>query len=188
MSMIELHHKKCRRYNVPGHAHELTFSCYKQRPFLRSERACRYLAEAIIRAKKQHAFDLWAYVFMPEHVHLLIRPTSEDYSVSSMLQSIKQSVPRRILLYLRKNNPEGLRCLATNQKHRPYRFWQDGGGYDRNIISREAVLAAIKYIHENPVRRGLVSEAEDWTWSSAGNWNGTANGMIPVDIDSLHLL
>jgi putative transposase len=48
-----------------------------------------------------------------------------------------------------------------------HRFWQPGGGYDRNIRSTPALRAVIDCIHANPVRRGLVARAEDWEWSSA---------------------
>ena len=47
-----------------------------------------------------------------------------------------------------------------------FRFWQEGPGYDRNLESESAVLAAIDYIHLNPVRRGLCQRAIDWKWSS----------------------
>jgi putative transposase len=52
------------------------------------------------------------------------------------------------------------------------RFWQPGGGYDRNITSIEALRAMIDYIHANPVRRGLVARPEDWEWSSARWYRG----------------
>jgi putative transposase len=59
------------------------------------------------------------------------------------------------------------------------RFWQRGGGYDRNITSTEALPAVIEYIHANPVRRGLVARAEDWEWSSA-RWYA---GLRPVKLE-----
>lgn len=51
-----------------------------------------------------------------------------------------------------------------------FRFWQEGGGYDRNLWTEAAVLAVIEYIHLNPVRRGLCDQAIQWTWSSAGHY------------------
>ena len=66
--------------NAPGHAHELTFSCYQRYPFLKAERTCLWLVDAIQAARVKHNFDLWAYVFMPEHVHLIVRPREPDYS------------------------------------------------------------------------------------------------------------
>ena len=57
--------KQCRRYNVAGQAHELTFSCYHNEAFLTAERVCTYLVNSIISSREKHQFDLWAYVFMP---------------------------------------------------------------------------------------------------------------------------
>jgi len=47
-----------------------------------------------------------------------------------------------------------------------YRFWQRGGGYDTNLWTRKIIAGKIGYIHENPVKRGLVARVEDWKWSS----------------------
>ncbi len=77
--------KKCKRYNNPGHAHELTFSCYRNQKFLLSERVCKWLIESIEKAREKNKFSLWAYVFMPDHVHLLIQPTIEQYNISNIL-------------------------------------------------------------------------------------------------------
>jgi len=184
METGEPHHKQCRRYNFAGNAHELTFRCFLGRPFLSKDRTRGYLLEAIATAKHKHAFDLWAYVFMPEHVHLLIYPRETTYSIAAILQAIKQPVARRALIYLREHNPEGLAWLATGQKGMPYRFWQAGGGYDRNMTSVEAVVNAAKYIHENPVRRGLVASAGDWAYSSARAWKTGESGLLPIDFDS----
>jgi putative transposase len=104
------------------------------------------LAEAIENSSKKYNFELWAYVFMPEHVHLLIFPTEDNYSISKILQSVKLSVSRKMINYLRKNQPQSLSFLATDRKDKQYMFWQDGGGYDRNIYSKDAVENSINYI------------------------------------------
>ena len=52
-----------------------------------------------------HDFDLWAYVLMPEHVHLLIYPKADDYSISAILTDIKQPVTRKALKYIRTHSP-----------------------------------------------------------------------------------
>lgn len=59
------------------------------------------------------------------------------------------------------------------------RFWQPGGGYDRNVVEVATVHQMIEYLHANPIRRGLVEHAEDWEWSSA-RWYA---GIRPVRID-----
>ncbi|HUS48268.1 MAG TPA: transposase [Phycisphaerae bacterium] len=181
MQSVSGYRKLCKRYNKPWDAHELTFSCYQRRAFLSRDRTRQFLADAIVRARELHSFDLWAYVVMPEHVHLLIWPRNEAYSVSAILKAIKQSVSRRAIGWLRVNDPSGLANLATGQKHAPYRFWQDGGGYDRNLRSAKALLRAIGYIHDNPVARGLVRRPEDWAWSSYRQWEFNGPGAISID-------
>ena len=73
--------------NNPGHAHELTFSCYRNRPFLSNRQYCLHLCEAISAARQQYLFHVWRYVFMPNHVHLLIYPKLESYDMAEILQS-----------------------------------------------------------------------------------------------------
>jgi len=118
---------------------------------------------------------------MPEHIHLLIWPILPDYSISDILKSIKQSVSRKAVAWLKAWNPTGLKWLATSQKDKPYQFWQDGGGYDRNIRTSAALKEMIVYIHYNPVKRGLVVNPEDWLWSSAQDWAGVRIGPINID-------
>ncbi len=176
--------KRCQRWNTAGHAHELTFNCYVNRLFLSRQRPRACLVDSINAAREKHDFDLWAYVFMPNHVHLVIWPRREIYSISEILLAIKQPVSRRAMEYLRNNNPAGLRLLATGQQARPYRFWQKGGGYDRNINRVDTLIEAVRYIHNNPVRKGLVQIAGDWYYSSAADWEGTRPGPLAIDHDS----
>ncbi|HOD84274.1 MAG TPA: transposase, partial [Phycisphaerae bacterium] len=176
--------KRCQRWNTAWQAHGLTFSCYRRQAFLAKDRTRGYLADAVNRARETHGFHVWAYVFMPEHVHLLLWPAKEKYSMSLILQSVKQSASRRAVAWLRANDPAGLRLLATGQRDRPWQFWQDGGGHDRNIRNAKALRDFFTYIHYNPVKRGLVAQPEDWQWSSARDWNGLAAGPIPIDKQS----
>jgi putative transposase len=169
--------------NDAGHAHELTFSCYRHLPFLRAERTCQWLAEAINQARQTYDFALWAYVFMPEHVHLLIYPRLAAYDISILLQKIKEPVGRQAVAYLKEYAPDWLPRITVRRGQRlEHRFWQAGGGYDRNVVEPHTALAMIEYIHANPVRRGLVAHAEDWMWSSAG-WHDEKNPLRPDPID-----
>ncbi len=161
----------------------LTFSCFKRLPFLTKDRTRGYLAEAIEQAHSRHRFDVWAYVFMPEHVHQLLWPL-ENVSISDILLSVKQSVARRALLYVRKNEPEKLGIFATGRKHNPYMFWMNGSGYDRDIWNPTTLRAHVDYIHGNPVRRGLVQCPEERKWSSASEWMGLGKGPVTLKLEA----
>jgi len=173
--------KTRKRHDVPGHAHLLTFSCYRNRNFLAADRTCHWLAEAIDHACRKQEISLWAYVFMPNHVHLVVFPRRGEYSVAVFLKQIKEPVARKAIAYLKQHNPAGLGPLATGQAYRAYRFWQKGGGYDRNLTGIDTLIEAVRYIHANPVRKGLVRRATDWRWSSASAWSNGPVGPLPVE-------
>ena len=73
------HRKRVKHFDIPGHAHLLTFSCFRRMPFLSKDRTRRWFLEALGAARSALEFDLWAWVIMPEHVHLLIYPRREGY-------------------------------------------------------------------------------------------------------------
>jgi len=176
------------RFNIPGDAHALSFACFRNRRFLNYSLTRKYFIEALSAARKKHNFHIWAYVIMPEHAHLLIFPRNESYSISDILQSIKQPVARKAIRFLRQNRPEVLRLMETGEKHHPYRFWQDGGGYDRNIRDHDELVRFVEYAHDNPVKRGLVEKPEDWYWSSAREWISGEHGPIRVDKESFPVM
>jgi putative transposase len=124
---------------------------------------------------------------MPEHAHLLIWPTTLTYDVSQILNSIKQSVSKRALLHVRREVPKFLPrmadCRPNGEIH--YRFWQRGGGYDRNVIEPAAAHEHVEYFHNNPVRRELCATPEDWFWSSAADYAGIRVGPLALNRESL---
>jgi putative transposase len=178
--------KRRVRYNEPGQPRELTFSCYRKYAFLSRDRTRKWLCEALAQARRQFSFQLWAYVFMPDHVHFLVHPGDASDHMSRFLQTVKEPVARQAIQFMRDNAPSWLARVTVHEGPRlRHRFWQSGGGYDRNITSSEALRAAIDYIHANPVRRGLVAAAEDWEWSSARWYAGLRPVKLEMDQDVL---
>ncbi len=167
----------------PGHAHELTFSCYRRWPLLNKDRTRLWFVEALDRARRKLDFELWAYVVMPEHVHVLLLPRSADYQMALIMKAIKQSVSRRAMRFLRAHAPHWLEQLRVTRLsgRSEYRFWQQGGGYDRNFAKATAAWASVEYIHNNPVRRGLVACPTEWPWSSARSYAGTEDVVLAMD-------
>jgi len=91
---------------------------------------------------------------MPEHVHLLFGEP-EHRTPSSVMRTLKQRTSRRLLRELRSRGSN--ECAAT--------FWQPRF-HDFNVYSREKHIQKLRYMHRNPVNRGLVEKPEDWEWSS----------------------
>jgi len=175
------HRKRCKRYDIPGHAHYLTFSCYRRQPLLARDPPREWLMEAIAKARQEAGFDLWAYVVMPEHAHLVVWPHA-GVRISDILRVVKLPVAKRVLVWAQRHDMDLLEAMRHGGLGRTlaYRFWQRGGGYDRNLRSASDVHEKIAYVHANPVRRGLVVRPQDWPWSSWRQWHGgtTATGGI----------
>jgi len=151
-------------------------------PFFSRERICEWFRQALEAARTKFGFQVWAYVLMPDHVHLLVHPGEAAGEMSRFLQAVKEPVARQAIAYLKANSPQWLARLTVHEGQRVrHRFWQPGGGYDRNITSTEALRAMIDYIHANAVRRGLVARVEDWEWSSARWYVGIQPVRIEMD-------
>ena len=175
------HRKTIKHFNEPGHIHFLTFSCFRQLPFFKSDRTKEWLVEAIANAMEKHKFVLVAYVIMPEHAHLLIQPNSLDYDIAAILKAIKQPVSRRAKRFLQVENATWVKKLTVKSGGKEgFRFWQAGPGYDRNMRDEKELLEKIQYIHNNPVKNGLVTSPENWIWSSAGWYLDGRTGKIPI--------
>jgi putative transposase len=180
-------HKTCRRYNTPGDAHSLTFNCFHAQSFLSRDRTRLWLIDALCEARERLEFDVWAYVIMPEHCHILIFPRRPAYSISRILEAIKLPVTRRAKAHLQRTAAESLRLMCDVQPNGQiaYRFWQRGGGHDRNLFEPKAIHAEIEYIHNNPERRELVVRAEDWRWSSAAWYAGARDVPLVPDAGTI---
>jgi len=184
MRLADGRYRKLRKLSdVPGEAHELTFSCYRRLKMFNRDRTRCWLIQALGAARRRHDFELWAYVIMPEHVHVLLYPKRDEYDTGAIRQSVKQPVGRKALNWLKSNSPAWLaelRKVSANGRVR-HHFWQPGGGYDRSVIKVETAWATVDYIHHNPVRRGLVEQPIDWAWSSARWYEGEAEVVLAMD-------
>ncbi|MBN1912383.1 MAG: hypothetical protein JW818_21865 [Pirellulales bacterium] len=172
--------KRIKHYHEPGDFHELTFSCYQNLSLLDNDERRGWLAESLNNACKTQRWRLVAYVFMLEHVHLLVLPQAKEPKVGAFLAALKRPFSARVKQALLERNDPLLKRLTIQERPGKivFRFWQEGAGYDRNLQTKDAVLASIDYLHNNPIRRGLCAAAVDWRWSSAERY---ANGSTIID-------
>jgi putative transposase len=163
------HRKKLKRVHEPGHFHELTFSCYRRIPLLTNDVWCSELARLLDLALAESNFELNAFVFMPDHVHLLVYPTEKDPQIGRFLARFKQPFSKYVKSILVEHKSPLLEKLSVRERPGKicFRLWQEGGGYDRNLFEPSTIEASISYIHMNPVKKGLCKFAVDWKWSSA---------------------
>src|SRR5258708_16888039 len=137
-----------KRYYGTGSLHFIPWSCYRRKPLLGHPARRDLLLTVLDLMRVRYRFAVIGYVVMPEHVHLLI---SEPLigNPSKILQAVKLSVSRRLAI---GGQFSGRFCQT--------RF------YDFNLWAKHKEGEKLKYMHRNPVVRGLVASPEDWRWSS----------------------
>ncbi len=157
----------------------VTLSCYRQLPLLgRAVIRDAFVVEKLVVARKEHGFELFAWVVMPEHAHVLVRPRAGEL-LEDALRSIKTSAGKHVIRRWRDLRAPILPKITTGRGR--YRFWQKGGGFDRNVRSEAEFCREVRYIHRNPVERELVGSAEEWKWSSVRWWMRLRQGEVECD-------
>jgi REP-associated tyrosine transposase len=163
-----------KRINDPNHARFLTFSTFRQINLFVDDSMKDAFAQQLDRSVHRHGVLLYAWVLMPNHVHLIVRePKAGD--LEPFLKTLKTGFAKRMVGHLREIDSPLLAMIAIQNGHR---FWQRGGGYDRNINSDSEFDDKVGYIHMNPVRAGLVDRPIDWKWGSARWWGGERENEI----------
>jgi len=144
-----------------------------------------HIADILVDALKflisHQRMTLYAYVIMKNHIHLI----ASAENLSKEMANFKSFTARRcIAFYLDRHMQdllEQLRSLKLQHKtDRPHQFWQEGS-HPQRIKDEVMMSQKVEYIHQNPVQRGYVDEPEDWQYSSARDYGGSA-GLIPVVI------
>jgi putative transposase len=141
--LIRLHHS--------GQSHFVTFSCYHRLPKLSSPEECRVFLETLESTRKRFAICIYGYVLMPEHVHLLLSEPDSG-TLAEAIHHLKLSSARKI-------------HAQVSPSERGRAFWQPRY-YDRNIRNHREFGVKLRYLHRNPVKRGLCDSHEQWSWSS----------------------
>jgi putative transposase len=171
-------YKRLERVEKPGGTRFITCSCNHRLPFFKSDRIKQVFAETLDQACERHRARLIAWVLMPEHFHLLVLPDLPESPMRVLLSAVKSPVGKAVINRWRQLKARIL-ARITDPSGDPH-FWLPGGGYDRNIWSREEFHEKLKYIHQNPVRRGLASTPEEWPWSSARWYKGDRTRPVRV--------
>ena len=154
-------HIKPVRYQTQRSLHFITFSCYHRMKLLDTVPARDTFELELERVRRWYGCFVIGYVVMPEHVHLLLSEP-ERAKLSLFIQMLKQ---------------------ITSQKLKPPdqpRFWQVRY-YDFPVWSETKRIEKLRYIHRNPVKRGLVQRPEDWKWSSFVHYATGIEGTVEIE-------
>jgi putative transposase len=142
------------RYYVPDAIVFITQVVAHRTPVFGDADHVRLLRDVLRQVKAFHPFAMLAYVFLPDHFHLLLRPTATG-NFSAIMHSLKRNFTQ---LYKECHGIAG-----------PLQFWQKGF-WDHVIRDEDDLARHLDYIHYNPARHGLAARPEDWPDSSYPVW------------------
>ena len=156
-------HIKPVRYQNQGCLHFITFSCYQRMKLLDTAAARDTFEHELERVRRWYGCAVAGYVVMPEHVHLLIGEP-ERGKLSLAIQMLKQ---------------------ITSRKLRPAdqpQFWQVRY-YDFPVWSEAKRIEKLRYLHRNPVKRGLAARPEEWKWSSFLHYATGVENTVEIETE-----
>jgi len=162
-----------KRFQESGHTHFVTFSCYHRLKLLTPDPSKCIFELALERVRSNFGLHVYGYVIMPEHVHLLLSEPERGL-LADALKSLKQGVSRRLVA--------GAPVKPALTGDFPEHFWQKRY-YDFNIRNYRQFVEKLRYIHRNPVKRGLCERPEDWHWSSFLQYSTGREGRVEIECE-----
>lgn len=144
------------------------------------------LAESIDYCRRKKGMELFAYCFMPSHVHLIFR--SSNLKPSGLIRDFKKHTSKEVIRVIKENPQESrkewmLKMFKKAGKEKgnisTHQFWQHHNK-PIELWSNTVIKQKLNYIHKNPVESGFVVNPEDWKYSSARNFSGDTT-ILEID-------
>lgn len=169
-----------RHFDSWGTVRFVTFSCHQRLPILGNDTSALIVLRELDSARRKHGFKLFAYVIMPEHVHIVLLPT-EKAKLGMIIGELKSLSARVLALQLEGVRSPLLPYLSARRDNRAtHTIWLPRC-HDHNCRNQETVLEKINYCHFNPVKRKLSDKPEGWKWSSYKWYTGVGDVVIELD-------
>ena len=154
------------RVSKDNPAYYLTSVAKNRLPVFRTHAIAEITCGAVNEARKSGGFLIFAYVIMPDHIHLV---TNSAKSTKETHRFVNGIISRRVLDHLQASgHAESLDKLRIEERSDGWKYslWQHHPD-TRLLWSEQMLWQRIQYTHLNPVRAGLVDHPNDWKWSSA---------------------
>src|SRR5438067_1175679 len=160
------------RFHSDGALFYVTFSVVDWLPIFVSEAVCRIVTESLNFCHHQKGLRINAYVIMPTHLHaILLHADFQATALEHVVTDFRKFTGRRLADFCAQYTPASFQGVLVERAggDRERRLWQPTR-HRLQIETEGFRQAMIDYLHQNPVRKGLVRQAEHWRFSSASCW------------------
>ena len=167
------------RFQETRRPHFVTFSCYHRLPKFSSPELYDRFAQCLEDMRRRFSMSIYGYVVMPEHVHLLLSEPKVGL-LADAIHYLKLSFSKRQKSSVAQVRARSLGANLGSTAVEAGSFWQKRY-YDRNVRDAEEFSVKLRYLHRNPVKRGLCQRPEDWKWSSFRHYALREFGVVEIE-------
>ncbi len=175
------------RFHKPEAAYFVSFATVNWVDIFTREIYFQILVDSIKYCRENKGMELFAYCIMPNHVHMIFRSSNDD--PSGLIRDFKGFTSRKIIATIKENPRESRKeyllkmfeeAGAAKSNVEKYQLWQHDN-MPIELYSNKVIKQKFDYVHQNPVKEGLVFNAIDWKYSSARNYYGD-NSVVEIDL------
>ncbi|MBS1584435.1 MAG: transposase [Bacteroidetes bacterium] len=145
------------------------------------------ICESLVYCTEEKGLLLHAWVIMSNHIHLVVS-AKDGYAISAIMRDFKKHTSKTILEAIENNIQESRRTWMlnmfgyagrNNNSNKDFQFWQQDY-HPVALDNAEKTQQKLTYLHENPVRAGIVWEAQHYKYSSAIDYYLDKPGLLPI--------
>ena len=165
------------RINNENAAHFITSTVIEWLPVFTTAACCDIVVQSLAYSRDHKGLKIHAWVILDNHFHAIV----SGPDVARTIADLKKFTAHQILRQLKAERREWLLnqlayFCAAHKTASTHQVWQEGV-HPQSIMTDEMMLQKLEYVHNNPLKRGLVASPEHWVYSSAHEW---LPGAIPV--------
>ena len=134
--------------------------------------------ESLDYCRKSKGLKIYGYVIMSNHIHLILQ--SETQPLSDIIRDFKKFTAKKMLLYIETSNQESRKEWMLNKfefnakknlRNSKYQVWTHDN-HAEELLTTKFIQQKLNYIHQNPIRAGIVQNDFEYLYSSARNYAG----------------
>jgi REP element-mobilizing transposase RayT len=159
--------------------HFITLVVNQRIPIFKFNSLAKLAMQTLEFYAKRGDYELRGFVIMPDHIHFICDPRK---FISEVIRDIKKYISKKTIQYLLSENKNLLNRFKLNKhgkrKH-VYQIWQ-GDFYDFNIMTEKKFHEKLRYMYENPLRKGLCEQMEEYEFSDVSRYFGSGDPKLPI--------
>ncbi len=172
-----------KRYRIEGSIYYMTSVIYNRIKIFITPSFTIPIIDSLNYYRFQYSIKIIGYVIMPDHIHLLLYPESEQ-TITDFMRDFKRFTSGRISRQAKVERKRDWISMfeqaGTDTERAEYKVWQDSF-WEQTIYSEDFLKQKLGYVHLNPVRAGIVNNAIDYSYSSARNYYLNDHHLLEID-------